>query len=203
MATHGSTRSRGVSAIEKFEIVHRALRRLEERRNRNAPPLFEHLQQPWPLSIGVVRAGDWASTVPDRLVAEGRYGVRSDETVMEAIAAFEEAIAELGATDPWLRDHPVAVTWPGGRFAPGALLEGHQLLADTRRAVGDIRRSTPASLGGPYGSDLRHYTRAGVPTLQYGPGDVRYAHAIDEHVDLADVQACARVYALMALRSCS
>ena len=203
LATHGSTRSRGVSAVEKFEIVHRALRRLEERRNRRAPPLFEHLDLPWPLSIGVVRAGDWASTVPDRLVAEGRYGVRSDETVTEAIAWFEEAVAELGETDPWLRDNPVAVTWPGGRFAPGALPEGHWLLADTRRAVEDISRSTPPSLGGPYGSDLRHYARAGVPTLQYGPGDVRYAHATDEHVDLAAVQSCARVYALMALRSCT
>jgi len=95
------------------------------------------------------------------------------------------------------------VTWPGGRFEPGALPEGHRLLADTCRAVEDVRSSTPASRGGPYGSDLRHYTRAGIPTLQYGPGDVRFAHATDEHVDLADVQACARVYALMALRSCT
>jgi acetylornithine deacetylase len=38
--------------------------------------------------------------------------------------------------------------------------------------------------------------------LQYGPGDVRYAHATDEHVELADVVACARVYALLALRMC-
>ena len=33
----------------------------------------------YPLSIGTVRAGDWASTVPGLLVAEGRYGVALDE----------------------------------------------------------------------------------------------------------------------------
>ncbi len=202
-ATHGSTRSRGVSAIEKFEVVHRALRDFEARRNREAPQLFQHLDLPWPLSVGTVHAGDWASTVPDRLVAEGRYGVRIDETVEEAVAAFEAAVEAAAAGDPWLRDHPVRVTWPGGMFAPGALREGHALLDDVRGAVHSVRGSTPASTGGAWGSDLRHYARAGVPMLQYGPGDVRHAHAIDEHVELADVFACARVYAVTAMRLCT
>jgi acetylornithine deacetylase len=60
----------------------------------------------------------------------------------------------------------------------------------------------PDVLGAPYGSDLRHYTAAGIPTLQYGPGDVRFAHALDEHVEVSDLLRCARVYALLALRRC-
>ncbi len=203
LATHGSTRTRGVSAIEKFHVVHAALLDLEARRNRDVPELFGHLDLAWPLSIGVVHAGDWASTVPNRLVAEGRYGVRIDETVPTAIAAFEEAVRSAAADDPWLRDHPVKVTWPGGMFAPGALPAGHSLLPDVRRAAADVRGSIPDSVGGPYGSDLRHYARAGIPTLQYGPGDLQFAHASDEHVELADVFACARVFALLALRLCS
>jgi acetylornithine deacetylase len=203
LASHGSTRSWGVSAIEKFHVVHAALLDLEQRRNRDVPDLFGHLDLAWPLSIGVVHAGDWASTVPDRLVAEGRYGVRIDETVPTAIAAFEEAVRSAAADDPWLRDHPVKVTWPGGMFAPGALPAGHSLLNDVRRAAADVLGSAPEPMGGPYGSDLRHYANAGIPTLQYGPGDFRFAHASDEHVELADVFACARVFALLALRLCS
>ncbi|MBA2560129.1 MAG: M20/M25/M40 family metallo-hydrolase, partial [Propionibacteriales bacterium] len=203
LAAHGSTRTRGISAVEKFEVVHRALRDLEVRRNHQAPGLFAHLDLAWPLSVGIVRSGDWASTVPDRLVAEGRYGVRIDETVTAAIASFEAAVQDAAATDPWLRDHPVTVTWPGGIFAPGALGAGHRLLGDVGQAVLDVRGSTPASVGGSYGSDLRHYIGAGIATLQYGPGDVHYAHAIDEHVDLTDVVACARVYAVLALRLCN
>ena len=41
--------------------------------------LFADLACPYPISIGVVHAGDWASSVPDRLTAEGRMGVIVDE----------------------------------------------------------------------------------------------------------------------------
>lgn len=202
LATHGSTRSRGVSAVEKFEVLHRALRELEKERNDDAPELFAHLDLPWPLSIGIVRAGAWASTVPDRLVAEGRYGVRIDESISEAIAAFESVVARTCAADGWLADHPVEVSWPGGMFAPGAMPAGHHLLDDVRRAVADVRGKEPRALGGPYGSDLRHYAAVGIPTLQYGPGSVEYAHATDEHVELTDLFGCARVYALLIARLC-
>lgn len=202
LAAHGSSRSRGVSAIEKFELVHRRLRELEAARNATSSPLFEHLTLPWPLSIGIVSAGDWASTVPDLLVAEGRYGVRSDETVQEAVRAFEAAVTAESQGDPWLRVNPVRVSWPGGMFAPGALPAGHPLLSQLNQAVTDVVGRRPRAVGGPYGSDLRHYAAAGVPALQYGPGDVAFAHAVNEHVVLEDVFTCARVYAVMAVRRC-
>ena len=203
LATHGSTRGHGVSAVEKFEVVHAALRALERQRNRRSAPYFEHLDLPWPLSVGTVSAGDWASTVPDRLVATGRYGVRIDETVTEAVDAFEAVVAEICADDPWLHEHPARVSWPGGMFAPGSLPAGHALLDHVADTVSQVRGGRPIARGGPYGSDLRHYAAYGVPTLQYGPGRVDVAHAVDEHVALAEVYACARIYALLAVRLCA
>jgi acetylornithine deacetylase len=204
LATHGSTRTRGVSAIEKFQLINRALADLEAERNRDPHPLLEHLDLANPLSVGTIHAGDWASTVPDLLIAEGRYGVRLGEPVTAARQDFERAIAEVCAKDDWLRDHPVKVTWPGGVFASGLLPEGDPLLEDTLRAATDAgANAVPEVKGGPYGSDLRQYAAAGVPTLQYGPGDVRYAHATDEHVTLAEVLHCARAYALLAVRRCA
>jgi len=203
LATHGSTRSRGVSAITNFESIHAALRALETERNADPHPLLAHLDLANPLSVGTVHAGDWASTVPDRLVAQGRYGVRLGESVGTARKAFEDAVAAACAADEWLRDHPVRVTWPGGVFASGALEEGHPFLGETLAAAVDAGGAAePEVRGGPYGSDLRHYIDAGIPTLQYGPGDVRYAHAADEHVALAEVLHCARAYALLAVRRC-
>jgi len=202
LATHGSTRTRGVSAIEKFVVIQAALQALETARNRDPHPLLAHLDLANPLSVGTVRSGDWASTVPDVLVAEGRYGVRLGEPVAAAREAFESAIAEASAKDDWLRDHPVKVTWPGGAFASGLLPTDDPLLADTLQAATDAAGATPEVKGAPYGSDLRQYAAAGIPTLQYGPGDVRYAHATDEHVRLAEVLHTARTYALMALRRC-
>jgi acetylornithine deacetylase len=203
LATHGSTRTRGVSAIDKFAVIQQALVALEIERNRDPHPLLKHLDLANPLSVGTIQAGDWASTVPDLLVAEGRYGVRLGEAVQEARQAFEQAVAEACAADDWLRDHPAKITWPGGVFASGLLPEGDPLLDDTLQAATAAGApGVPEVIGGPYGSDLRQYAAAGIPTLQYGPGDVRYAHAADEHVSLAEVLHCARAYALLAVRRC-
>jgi acetylornithine deacetylase len=202
LATHGSLRWQGVSAVDKLDVVQGALRRLEAERNESPPAEFDHLDLPWPLSIGVLRAGDWASTVPDLVVAEGRYGIRPGESVAEAIAVFEAAVARASDGDPWLRDHPVRVSWPGGAFAPGVLPDGHPLLGEVSEAVTTVRGEVLGVRGAPYGSDLRLYAAAGVPTLQYGPGSIQHAHSVDEHVEVADLLACARVYALLALRAC-
>lgn len=201
-STHGSTRTRGVSAIDKFELINAALRQLERGRNRQPDPRFAHLDVAWPLSIGVIRAGNWASTVPDRLVAEGRFGVMPDESLATARAEFESTVAAACASDPWLADHPVGVTWPGGAFASGSVPDQHALIAEVSNVVSELTGSRPAVHGAPYGSDLRLYVAAGVPCVQLGPGDVRHAHATDEHAMIADVLACARIYALLALRRC-
>jgi acetylornithine deacetylase len=199
-ATHGSTRTRGVSAVEKFEMVHKALRAFELQRNKEKDGRFAHLDLGWPLSVGKVSAGDWASTVPDRLVAEGRYGVRPGEPIAAAKRAFEDVLRAIYAADPWLAHHPVQLSWPGGVFESGQLPEGHPFGAQVARAVLDVTGADPDDLGGPYGSDLRQYAAAGIPAVQYGPGDVRHAHATDEQVEFADVIRCAQVYAVLASR---
>lgn len=201
-STHGSTRTHGVSVLDLLEVIRATLRDLEASRNAVVPEQFDHLDLAWPISIGTVRAGDWASSVPDHLVAEGRYGVRVGETLPEAKAAFEQALARAGQQHPWLREHPVRVTWDGGEFAPGALPQGHRLLEDVRSVVAELGEPAPVALGAPYGSDLRHYAAAEVPTLQYGPGDIVHAHGLGERVEVADMLRCARVYALLALRLC-
>jgi acetylornithine deacetylase len=83
-AAHGSTRAEGVSALEAFWPVHTAIRALEERRNADRPAAFGDNPLPFGISIGRIRAGDWSSSVPDALTAEGRYGVRLGEDVGEA-----------------------------------------------------------------------------------------------------------------------
>ena len=88
-STHASRRTEGVSVLDHLPTVLQALRALEERRNASVDPLLAGWPLAYPLSIGRVSAGDWASSVPDLLVAEGRYGVALGEPVDEARAAFE------------------------------------------------------------------------------------------------------------------
>ena len=42
-------------------------------------PLMAHLPLAYPLSVGRVSSGDWASSVPDLLVAEGRHDEANHE----------------------------------------------------------------------------------------------------------------------------
>ncbi|MEU7983823.1 ArgE/DapE family deacylase [Streptosporangium canum] len=199
-AAHGATRYEGVNALEVFWPVFEAIRRLEADRNRDPDPVFDGNPLPYPIEIGTVRAGDWASSVPDLLVAEGRLGVRLDEDPAEARLALEGAIAEIG--HPWLREHPPAVTWPGGQFASGRLPAGHELLDQVAAAVADVTGTRPAETAAPYGSDLRLYAAGGIPALHYGPGDVRLAHAPREQVDLRELRDVTRALALLVLRRC-
>ncbi|MEX2969076.1 ArgE/DapE family deacylase [Streptomyces sp. C184] len=201
-ATHASTRDAGVSAIDAYLPIHQALARLETRRNTAVDPLMAEAPLPYALSVGTLRAGDWASSVPDRLVAEGRLGVRLGEDPAEAVADFETCVAEACADDPWLRDHPASVSWPGGRFASGRLPSGHPLGALVRDAHADaVGGPRVRERGAPYGSDLRLYAAEGIPTVQFGPGDVRLAHSSREQVSLSEIAAVTRTLVLAVLRT--
>ncbi|MGA4968686.1 ArgE/DapE family deacylase [Streptomyces pseudogriseolus] len=201
-AAHGSTRDKGVSAVDAYLPLHRALAALETERNRDPDPLLAEYPVPYGLSVGTLRAGDWASSVPDLLVAEGRFGVRLGEDPADARAALERCVAEACAADPWLRDHPATVTWPGGQFASGMLPEGHPLADTVGAAHADATGgSAPRRRGATYGSDLRHYTGAGIPALQYGPGDIAVAHSERERVSAREVVEAARTLVLTVLRT--
>lgn len=203
LATHASRRDEGVSAIEKLLHVMPAITSFETIRNADVDPLMERWSIAYPISIGTVHAGDWASTVPDLAIAEGRLGVALGETTADARAAFEAMIAATCAEDPWLADHPVRVEWWGGQFASGRTDPGEPIIELVSSVHAELTGATPAIYGGPYGSDLRLLVGlAGIPTVQYGPGDAKDAHAPNEHVRIADVETCARALALIALDFC-
>jgi acetylornithine deacetylase len=200
-ATHASRRTEGVSALDKLLPVLEALATLESRRNADVHPLMRRWDLAYPLSIGTVAAGDWASTVPDLLVAEGRYGVALEETVAAARAELEAAVAEVNDADAFLREHPVTVEWWGGQFAPG-MSEAPELVDAVRRAHSLATDGAEQEVyGGPYGSDLRLLAPQ-MPTLQYGPGDARTAHAPDEHVTVEDLRTATRALALLYVAHC-
>jgi len=203
-AVHASRRTAGVSAIDKFLPLLHALQELESQRNANVDPLMERWSIAYPLSIGQLHAGNWSSSVPDLLIAEGRYGVALGESVDDAKAEFEDCITHACASDAWLRDHPAHVEWWGGQFAPGSTPLSDPLMSALGAAHRDVSGSDPEIYGAPYGSDLRLWRNiAGVPTVQYGPGDSAVAHSPDEYVDFDDVVQCAHVLIEFLKRTCT
>lgn len=201
-SAHGSMRREGVSALEAFLPIYDALRELEAGRNEDPEPLFGS-DLPYALSIGVVAAGDWASNVPDKLTVEGRLGVQLDEDPRQARLALEDTVAEVSAKDPWLRENRPVVSWPGGQFASGRTDPDHPLVEDVIASVRDTGGEVPVLGAEVYGSDLRLYAGiGGIPTLHYGPGDIRVAHGPHEHVALDELVQVTRALVVLALRRC-
>ncbi len=202
---HGAVRTEGVSAVEKFSPVLAALQSLERRRNaRFSDSLFAAYDLPLALSVGMVRAGEWPSTVPDHLIAEGRYGVAPGEASDTARREFETTIAALASGDPWFAAHPVEVEWWGGQFDSASTSADAAIVKTTQAVHGAIAGTPPPVVGVPYGSDLRHLVNVGgVPSILYGPGDARHAHREDEFVPISELHDVARSLAALVVRFCT
>ncbi len=201
-SAHACMRLEGVSAVEKYLDIHRVLLQLEKERNSEVEhPLLGKLRLPYPLSIGRVQAGNWSSSVPEELIFEGRIGVAVGEDSQAVRRQFEQTLAHLSASDPWLRDHPLDIQWNGGQFDAGEIPADSPLVALCRQCMFDLTDQEPAIEGAPYGSDLRLLVNLGkIPTLLFGPGDVNVAHISDENVRVDEILLAARAYILAALR---
>ena len=203
-SAHAAVRDEGVSALEKFVPVLAALQELERERNGSlSHPLYDGLANKVPINVGTVRAGVWASTVPESLVAEGRVGLIPGEEVEPFKELVAERISAVVEDDPWMRDHPPRIDWFGGQFAPAevpldapiceAIKEAHKLVTGSEPAVGGV----------PYGADMRLFVRfGGMPCVMYGAGDVRVAHAPDEHISVTDLLTATTTVACLLASWC-
>lgn len=183
-AAHAAERLHGVSAIDRYMSIHAALAELETSLNADvAHPLMASLPLPYPLAVGQLRAGEWSSSVPDRLVFEGRAPVRVGESPAAARRAVEAAVA-AAAPDDGL---PVELAWTGGQFASAQTAADAPLarlaLAETAAVLGRPARAA----GVPWGADMRLWCAAGVPTVMVGPRGIELAHARDERVAVEEL----------------
>jgi len=198
-AAHASVRYEGVSALEKFALVEARLRQLERDLNAEVHPAFREYAIPYALSIGKVRAGAWAATVPELLEAEGRVGVPIGMASSAVRRRLEAALADAARQDAWMTEHPPQVEWTGGQFDAAEADLDHPAFKALRQAHGQELGVDPRPLGAPYGSDMRLFVHeAEMPAILYGPGDIRQAHATDEWVAVDEVVRAARVVTLAA-----
>ena len=221
LSAHGCVREEGVNAVEKFVPLLAALRRLEAERcgvareprpgtdpARPSPATRAPRSSPATGCRGPSRSGRCTPATgpracPDTLVAEGRYGVAVGEDVAAARRAFEEAVTRAAAADPWLAEHPPEVEWWGGRFDPAVTSLDDPIVTTLIEAARDVTGTPPPVEGVTYGADMRLLVNVGrIPTVLFGPGDVRVAHMPDEYVAVAELEAAARALIVTAVRFC-
>jgi acetylornithine deacetylase len=203
-AAHGAIRYEGVSAIEKFIPIYREIMAYEKARNEAFnDPMFTDYPIPYPICVGTIQAGVWASTVAESCTFEGRFGIAVGENAKEARQAFEAMVADAAGQDEWLAENPPIVTWWGGQFESAGISPTEPIVQVTSDAFTDITGETPVIKGMPYGADMRLLVNnGGVPTLMFGTRGISTAHQPDEHVPLADLETVTRTLVLAILRFC-
>ena len=203
-AAHGAARDEGVSAVEKFIPIFQDLLAFEAQRNATLKhPLYDNIPNKIPISVGIVRAGVWPSTVPETLIAEGRAGLIPGEDLETFEQELADRIASAAASDPWLSEHPPKVEWFSGQFAPAETPVDAPIAQAVVRAHQHVTGETPSIEGVTYGADMRHFTIFGdMPCVMYGAGDVAVAHQVDEQISIPELITATKTVACLLMDWC-
>jgi acetylornithine deacetylase len=196
-SAHAATRDEGVSALEKFVPIFNDLLAFERERNAALThPLYRRFANKVPVNVGVVRAGNWASTVPEVLQAEVRIGFLPGEELESFKRTVTERIMAVASRDPWLRGHPPAITYFGGQFIAAETAPDAPICTAIRVAHTRVTGQSAATEAVTYGADMRHFIAfGGMPCVMYGAGDIRLAHAPDEYIEVDELLTAVKVVA--------
>jgi acetylornithine deacetylase len=192
---HAESAHRAINPVEAAAALIPALKALEPELNGALTGPFAGLEHACNVNVGVIRAGDWPSSVPGQATLGVRVGFPPTWTPDQALARVTEAVRDTVRADPWLREHPPRIR-PHGFRAEGYFIDpAHPLVTALAAAHSDAHGAGPGRF--PLGSttDARLYlNQFNVPAVAYGPV-ARNIHGVDEAVELASIVAGARTLA--------
>jgi acetylornithine deacetylase/succinyl-diaminopimelate desuccinylase family protein len=194
----------GVNAIDKAVLIHEALRRREEEWGlTRSHPLFRPGQfviQPG-VFVGSPAGQLDPFFIPDAAMIDYIVIHHPDASLDEVRDEIADVVATAARLDGWLREHPPEIEWKH-HWPPSVVDPGAPIVAATLEAHRRASGTESAAVGWTAVHDGAFLNAAGIPAIAYGPGDVRAAHAPDEHVAVDELLAAARTYATLALLWC-
>lgn len=202
---HAGVKYNGISAAEKGMVVYRALEELEKQRNKKGKkmPLYRDYPLTTPICVGKFNSGRYTSAIPEECVLEGTIEFLPGEELEEVKREFEHAIKEACEKDGWLREHQPRIEWFGLSVLPSEIPADHSLVQIFKRAHLDMTGENTTVIGFPAGCDMRiRVLYDDTPSILFGPGDLRYAHRIDEHLEIEELVSYTKTLALAMLGWC-
>jgi acetylornithine deacetylase len=188
---HAARATQGVNAIEAMGGVLAALRALEARLNASPPPPFDAFEHPINLNPGVIAGGDWPSTVAASCTLSCRIGLYPGQDPSEMRALVEDALAGTAARVRY-----------DGFACEGSVVDGAEPVIDVLgNAYARRHGERPRLEATTATTDARHFVRAGIPAVCFGPRGERI-HGIDERVSLRSVTETAQVLGLFVRDWC-
>ena len=194
----------GVNAIDKAVLIYEALRRLErEWGQTKRHPLFRpgHFAIHPGVFIGAPSSGPVPFAIADAARIDYVVWHSPDESAEAVRAELEAHVHAAAQLDGWLREHPPRIEWKS-RWPQSVVDPGHPIVTAARSAHEQAAGAPAVVAGFAAVHDAAFLTAAGIPAIGYGPGDLRDAHGIDEHVDVGELLTATRTYALLAMEWC-
>jgi acetylornithine deacetylase len=141
------------------------------------------------LTCTAFEAGEGPNTVPSRARLRFDYRYLPSEVGDAVWRRFAEIAANFAAAMPGIR---IVTERP---FIDADAMDVPEDEAIVRLLSDVCKRHgiDPIPEGVPYGSDSTKMVASGIPTVVFGPGNIVQAHALDEHVEIAQVTKAARM----------
>jgi acetylornithine deacetylase len=194
-AAHGSRPDLGADAIVHMGAVLAELAALDRRLAERAPhPLLGRGS----VHASLIEGGQELSSYPERctLAIERRSLPGEDDAALAA--ELDDVLARARVREPALdATGRITLTRPPFAIEPEA-----EIVRAVRRAGAAVTGREIDVLGHWAWMDAAILAAAGVPTVVFGPGGAG-AHAVEEWVDLDDVERCARTLVAVAAEWCA
>lgn len=200
-AAHTSVPWHGIDAAAKMFKIYKAIEKLGKRRtDEHRHALMSDLPSSVPLAIGSLSSGGWRASVPAQASMSGRIGVSPEESLEAVRKELAECVSAVCADDEWLAQHPASLRWDHDGCASWSTNPTEDIVMAMFEGA-TFMGQDPRMEGMTAGCDAGQLVALGIPTVVYGPGDMRYAHSPDERIADEDVVHSAGVLitALLAL----
>jgi acetylornithine deacetylase len=149
------------------------------------------------LICSVIAGGEGVNTVPAHCSLKFDRRTLPDETGMQA---WNEIEAEVAAFAARLNGAARVVMHPPFIDSSSMAVADDAAIVTAARDACRAEGLDDAVMGVSFGSDASKMTRAGIPTIIFGPGSIAQAHTAEEYVEVAQVVRGARMLAAMARR---
>lgn len=146
-------------------------------------------------------------SIPDRAEIHWFCFYPPDQSERSVQSEIESFVLDACRLDPWLVANPPVMEWrmafpsmetPWEHPLPQAMASAWTSM--TGDSLPTPNSLFPANFGGSL--DGIWLQKAGIPTIAFGPGNINFAHCVDEHVNLDEIIDAAVCLAICAINWC-
>ncbi len=186
-AAHSSKPHLGINAITDMARVILALEADEAQLAKSTPhPLVGAAT----CNIGLINGGLQVNFVPDRCEIQLDRRLLPGEKITTVLAHYESVLDKVRVQHPRLKVETLSPNLTDEAMETPA---NAAVVTAASQALEKINLN-PEPAGVPYGCDCTKLSRAGIPSLIYGPGSIDRAHVAIEYVEVDQVEQATNFY---------